>query len=114
MICSDLSSMFPWEVQLQLMGAGQIATMVMGRTGKYMANPGNVHKAHIVCTECLSKQWVMDREKTNYTADMGGREGERGGERERLMCYAQSVLLQWQLDNRYGSAAHSLLNTIRD
>lgn len=56
----------------------------------------------------------MDREKTNYTADMGGREGERGGERERLMCYAQSVLLQWQLDNRYGSAAHSLLNTIRD
>lgn len=56
MICSDLSSMFPCEVQPQLLGAGQIATMVMETTGKYMANPGNVHKAHIVCTECLSKQ----------------------------------------------------------
>lgn len=30
------------------------------------------------------------------------------------MCYAQPVLLKQQLDNRYGSAAHSLLNTIRD
>lgn len=36
---------------------------------------------------------------------MGGRKRGGGGEKERLMCYAQSVLLQWQLDNRYGSAA---------
>ncbi len=58
--------------------------MVIGRKDKCLTNPGNVHKAHIVCTESIfvSSEWWTEKKLITQQIWEGGREDGREIRRE--------------------------------